>query len=172
MKKLHILIAVVGLLAVAAGVGYAAIPASDGTISACKDARGGLKVIDAEAGQTCKPDQQLLTWNQQGPQGSPGPAGPQGPAGISGLVTPTGNSAYNSNDVKEFFIQCPAGKTAISGSANAIHYGIGSVEDEMPGVALVEFRTTGDGWFAVAQEIVPTSEPWALWGNAVCVTVS
>jgi hypothetical protein len=62
MKKLHILIAVAGLLAVAAGVGYAAIPGSDGTISACKDARGGLKVIDAEAGQTCKSDQQLLTW--------------------------------------------------------------------------------------------------------------
>ena len=139
MNKLHILIAVAGLLAI------------------------------AEAGQTCKPDQELLTWNQQGLQG---PAGPQGPAGISGLVTPTGNSAYNANDVKEMFIQCPVGTTAISGSANAIHYIFNNIENEMPGVALVEFRTTGDGWFAVAQEIVPTSEPWRLWGSAVCVTVS
>ena len=84
MKKLHILIAVAGLLAVAAGVGYAAIPGANGTINACKDARGGLKVIDVEAGQTCKSDQQLLTWNQQGPQGPAGPQGPQGPAGEPG----------------------------------------------------------------------------------------
>ena len=172
MKKLHIIIAVAGLLALAAGVGYAAIPASDGTISACKDARGGLKMIDTEAGQTCKSDQQLLTWNQQGPQGPQGPVGPQGPAGVLGLVTVPGSTAYNSNSPKERFISCPVGKTAISGSGNAVYYGIGNVEDEMPGVALVEFRTTGHGWFVVAQEIVPTSDPWHIWGNAVCVTDS
>lgn len=60
-----------------AGVSYAAIPASNGTITACKDNKGILKVIDAEAGQTCSANQQLLTWNQQGP------AGPQGPAGTA-----------------------------------------------------------------------------------------
>jgi hypothetical protein len=34
-------------------------------------------VIDAEAGQSCNSNQQLLTWNQQGPQG---PAGQDGSA--------------------------------------------------------------------------------------------
>jgi hypothetical protein len=135
--------------------------------SACRDTKGSLKVIDAEAGQTCAGNQQLLTWNQQGPPG------PQGPAGALGLVTVPGNTAYNSNSPKEMWIACPVGKTAISGSGNAVHYeGVGNVEDEMPGVAIVNFRMTGDGWFVVAQEIAPTSAPWTLWGNAVCVTAS
>ena len=72
MKKLYIILAVAAALAVATGVGYAAIPSSTGAISACKDSKGALKVIDAEAGETCGAGKQLLTWNQQGP---PGPAG-------------------------------------------------------------------------------------------------
>jgi hypothetical protein len=70
--KRKTLAAAVGLAAVSAGVGYAAIPSAGGTISACKSSKGALKVIDAEAGQSCPDGQQLLTWNQQGP------AGPQG----------------------------------------------------------------------------------------------
>ena len=64
MKKLHILIAALAVAVVAGGVGYAAIPSADGTISACKDSTGALKVIDAEAGETCRAGQELLTWNQ------------------------------------------------------------------------------------------------------------
>jgi hypothetical protein len=71
-NKLSLFILAGAVLAIAAGVSYAAIPSSTGTISACKDTKGALKVIDAEAGQTCGANQQLLTWNQQGP---PGPAG-------------------------------------------------------------------------------------------------
>jgi len=63
------------LLVVIAGVSYAAIPSSNGTISACKDRNGVLRVIDADAGQTCAGNSQLLTWNQQGVPGSQGPAG-------------------------------------------------------------------------------------------------
>ena len=67
------LIPLLAVLAVAvAGVGYAAIPAANGTITACKDSKGALKVIDAENGQACNANQQQLTWNQQGPQGPPG----------------------------------------------------------------------------------------------------
>jgi hypothetical protein len=73
MKALTI-IAATALLAIAAGVSYAAIPGSNGTISACKDSKGALKVIDADAGQSCADGQQLLTWNQRGPQGEPGSA--------------------------------------------------------------------------------------------------
>lgn len=78
---------VAALAVIAAGVSYAAIPSSNGVISACKDNKGILKVIDAEAGQTCNANQQLLTWNQQGqpgPQGSAGPQGPSGPQGPAG----------------------------------------------------------------------------------------
>jgi hypothetical protein len=52
MKTLHIILVVAALLVVAAGVSYAAIPSSNGTISACKDNKGQLRVIDAEAGAT------------------------------------------------------------------------------------------------------------------------
>jgi hypothetical protein len=68
------------LIAAVASVSYAAIPSSSGTISACKDNKGVLKVIDAEAGQTCAGNAQPLTWNQQG---AAGPAGPQGAPGTA-----------------------------------------------------------------------------------------
>jgi len=68
------------LVAALAGASYAAIPATDGTISACRDQKGTLKVIDAEAGQTCSGSQQPLAWNQQGPTGPEGPPGPAGTA--------------------------------------------------------------------------------------------
>ena len=49
-----------------AGTAYAAIPSADGTISACLNSKGALKVIDAAAGASCPDGQQLLAWNQQG----------------------------------------------------------------------------------------------------------
>jgi hypothetical protein len=80
MKK-RILSVAAALLTVGAGVSYAAIPSSDGVISACKDGQGRLKVIDAEAGQECPSNQQLLAWNQQGPAGPQGPPGPASSVG-------------------------------------------------------------------------------------------
>jgi hypothetical protein len=62
-------------------------------ISACRDNKGTLKVIDAAAGATCSNNQQLLTWNQQGlagPEGATGPAGPTGAAGPQGPAGPQG----------------------------------------------------------------------------------
>ncbi|MBA2460188.1 MAG: hypothetical protein H0V45_00220, partial [Actinobacteria bacterium] len=83
-------------IAVAAGVGYAAIPAVDGTITACyrtknSDDGGGkgtLRVVDS-AGE-CEKNEQALTWNQRGPAGAPGIAGAQGPAGPQGALGPQG----------------------------------------------------------------------------------
>jgi hypothetical protein len=84
MKKRYVVLVAAALLAVAAGAGYAAIPGSSGTISACKDNKGVLRVIDAEAGQSCGNNQQLLTWNQQGPAGAQGePGGPLAYAKVS-----------------------------------------------------------------------------------------
>src|SRR6266508_2718052 len=79
------------------GVGYAAIPSSDGVIHACYNASsnpsGSLRVIDAEAGVKCGKNEKPLTFNQTGPQGPAGPAGqtgPQGPAGPTGSQGPIG----------------------------------------------------------------------------------
>ncbi len=61
---------------IAAGVAWATIPAADGTITACYNAKNGkLRVVD---GTPCKKKEKALTWNQagqQGPAGEPGAPG-------------------------------------------------------------------------------------------------
>jgi hypothetical protein len=75
------------LVAALAATTYAAIPGSNGVISACKDAKGGLKVIDAENGATCSANQVALNWNQQGPTGATGATGPAGPSDATWVVS-------------------------------------------------------------------------------------
>lgn len=81
---------------IAAGTfAWAAIPAADGTITACYGKVGdSLRVVDSPAG--CKSNETVLTWSQQGvpgpigPQGLQGPQGPQGPQGLQGETGATG----------------------------------------------------------------------------------
>ena len=86
---------------VAGGVAFAAIPNSGtGVISACySQATGTFRPIDTEAGETCKHNETLLEWNQQGPAGTTGatgatgatgPTGSTGPIGATGATGPTG----------------------------------------------------------------------------------
>lgn len=89
--------AIVVALAVAASIGYAAIPDSSGVIHGCynqaANPSGALRVIDTDAGAKCAKNEKALTWNQQGPkgdQGDTGPAGPTGPEGPTGPAGPTG----------------------------------------------------------------------------------
>lgn len=69
-------------------VGYAAVPAANGVITACYNTSGNpsgtMRVIDAEAGAKCSKNEKTLTFNQTGPQGLQGPPGPQGIQGIQG----------------------------------------------------------------------------------------
>jgi hypothetical protein len=84
MRK-FILGLIVGIVLAGTTVALASIPSADGTIHGCRATKGGsLRVIDADAGQTCGKDEAALTWNQTGPQGPAGPEGPQGPAGPPG----------------------------------------------------------------------------------------
>jgi hypothetical protein len=112
----------------AAGIAHAAIPSSNGTISACLDAKGALKVIDAEAGTTCAAGREPLTWNQQGPQGAPGVPGPkgdpglQGAPGVSGYELVADTSAFTSVHAKELVLECPSGKKPLGGGGYAALY--------------------------------------------------
>ena len=81
IRRTHAVLAAIALAITLAGVSYAAVPDGDGMISACRDQKGGLLVIDTEAGDTCQRGQQLLNWNERGPVGPKGPAGPEGPPG-------------------------------------------------------------------------------------------
>ena len=65
------------LLAVAAVAGAAIPDSDDGEIHGCfQKNQGQLRVIDAEAGQACRPSEESLVWNQEGVQGETGPRGP------------------------------------------------------------------------------------------------
>jgi hypothetical protein len=145
-----------------ASVSYAAIPASNGTISACKDSKGALKVIDTEAGQACASNQQLLTWSQQGPAG---PAGPEGAPGISGYQVVT---AYNHGGVSGSWLvvdaPCPPGKRPIGGGGS-----IGSVTAQ---IAPVLNQPAGDSWRFSARELVPNAnDAWYVRAYAICAYV-
>jgi hypothetical protein len=78
-----IAIAVIAATALAVGgIAYATIPDSTGVIHGCfEPASGKLRVIDTDAGRTCRTDEASLTWNQSGPQGVQGAQGPPGPRG-------------------------------------------------------------------------------------------
>jgi hypothetical protein len=93
--KRTVIVGVVLLVLLSSAVALAAIPSADGTIHGCREAKTGvLRVIDAEAGQTCTTKERPLTWSQTGPPGPPGPAGPVGPAGPQGLPGQNGVSGY------------------------------------------------------------------------------
>ena len=83
-RSIVIIAAAVALVA-AVGIGYAAVPSTDGVITACLKKDGNLRVLDAEAADDCKKHDQLLHWNAQGPQGIQGEQGPQGEQGLQVL---------------------------------------------------------------------------------------
>lgn len=64
----------IGALVAGATVAFASIPHStSGQITGCYSARSGaLRVIDAQAGQTCARGETQISWNQTGPQGPVG----------------------------------------------------------------------------------------------------
>jgi hypothetical protein len=68
-----LVVACAALLVALGGVTYAAIPAPDGTVHACHDARGALRVIDSDA--ACDKGETALNFAQTGPQGPAGAPG-------------------------------------------------------------------------------------------------
>jgi hypothetical protein len=56
-------VALLALLIAASGAAVAAIPSSDGTITACRDTKtGALRAIDPEGGQRCTSKETRLAW--------------------------------------------------------------------------------------------------------------
>jgi hypothetical protein len=104
--------ALVVLLASTA-VSFAAIPGTDGVISACYNSSsnpsGQLRVIDTQRGDKCAKNERPLTFNQTGPQGPAGPIGPAGPQGPTGATGPTGLTGPVG----------PAGPTGATGATGA-----------------------------------------------------
>jgi type VI secretion system secreted protein Hcp len=96
------------VLGAGTAVAIAAIPSSNGVITACRvttgTAPGQLRVIDTEASppQACNnASEATITWNQAGPAGPPGPEGDPGPPGDSGSGTDTGGTGTQPFDTSQ-----------------------------------------------------------------------
>ena len=124
MSRVKLTLAALGLVAILAGsVAWAAIPAADGTYTACVSPPvqsgtykgvAAVGLLDTAVRPTCPAGTNQVTWNQQGqpgmagtqgPPGSEGPVGPQGQEGPSGPQGPTGPEG-------------PAGPAGPTGSAS------------------------------------------------------
>jgi hypothetical protein len=56
---------------------------AEAVIHACRHPNGGwVRIVSAEG--ACRPREQAVSWNVQGPKGDPGPEGPPGPKGDPG----------------------------------------------------------------------------------------
>lgn len=95
MKRIaKIAVPTTAALGAGAIIANAAIPAADGTISACYTPgdNGTFRLVDtaSDCGIDGRPNETYISWNQkgpagpQGPAGTTGPQGPQGPAGTGG----------------------------------------------------------------------------------------
>jgi hypothetical protein len=184
------------------GFAFAAIPAGDGTITACYtrnpgllSARGSLRVIDSTS--QCQGNETPLSWSQRGPQGPQGGQGPAGPVGPQGDPGPQG-------------VQGPQGATGPQGPAGAngvsgyeiIEVAVPSLEPTFQAYAYCPAgkRAVGgsasiygpdgpsDGWIIFQQGPIANGQEWfagahgpqgpttftqhTLRVDAVCATVS
>ena len=101
-RPLRILLPTIAALGAGGAVALAAAVGTGGTITGCYltstndqptgQALGTLRVLDPSVvGDTsCSPNEQTISWNQQGPAGSTGPTGPAGPQGQTGPPGATG----------------------------------------------------------------------------------
>lgn len=149
------LVAAAAIVLAGGGVAFAAIPASDGTITACfvKNS-GALRVIDAEGGETCRASETQLTWDKSGVPGTQGPQGPQGetgepgppgpPGGLSGhevVISESGTVAPGETGFND--AHCPDGKLVTGGGAVVSHG-----KDQAVVVDSSPTFLEGDFWFA------------------------
>ena len=98
MKVFRSRVVIGGVAAIAAGgvAAYAAIPDGNKVIHACYQQQSGqLRVIDTDRGDSCRPSERALQWNQQGPKGDRGPQGPPGSAGGGTVLSGTADSPFD-----------------------------------------------------------------------------
>lgn len=112
-------IALTAIAALAFGAG-ATIPSSGGVIRGCYTVGiGVVRLIDAEAGESCLPAvERAIAWSQTGPQGPAGPQGPTGPKGdpgLSGYEQITRSYTLQAGSGFGLTASCPAGKSVLGG---------------------------------------------------------
>jgi hypothetical protein len=156
------LLAMALLVAASAGIAYATIPDASSQYHACVlTAVGQIRIIDHDAGDNCRENEQHVHWSQTGPpgpagaQGEPGPEGPTGPTGPQGPAGPT-NLVIREGPTSDFggtsVASCNAGERATGGGGSAF----GAVDPGDNGLR-VSFPTplvvggTPTGWRVVGE---------------------
>ena len=110
-------VGIVGVFAGGAGVAYAtqlATSASTTTIKACVKKNGTMRLVDG-ADECDKKNEELISWNVQGPKGDVGPRGPQGATGPAGATGAQGEKGDPGPQGPEG----PRGLTGADGAAGA-----------------------------------------------------
>jgi len=91
------IVSALGVAAVAAfGLAAVSVAAQGSVIRACVSRDGQVRIVGA--GETCRPNETLMTWNAVGPTGATGPTGPTGPAGPAGPTGPEGAPGRDGRD--------------------------------------------------------------------------
>jgi hypothetical protein len=98
----RVALAVGVLVLVGGGVAYATIPGSDGTISACYNTLGQLRVVDSDAGQTCRRDEKAVSLSA--PTATPRLVCPTGTTLSTGVCIE--NSTRSATDVSSAVRNC------------------------------------------------------------------
>lgn len=105
MRKLLVVVAA-SITLFATGVAVAAIPSADGLITACVRAGGQLRVIDAEAGETCSANETQVEWSTGGEDHVHRPPVTQHQAD-TGPIPP--------GEQRTAIALCPTGKVSVGG---------------------------------------------------------
>jgi hypothetical protein len=182
LKKLIVGLVAGAVLATTA-VAVASIPSSDGVFTACVKSDGTLRLIDAEAGATCKANERTITWSEIGPAGPQGPPGPSGGTGYQ-IVTrtiefPAPPTSPRPNPTVQYdeVVNCPAGKRATHGGVRSVVKADGTPDQAPDGEFIsgpsADFTTNaGVGFFADGEpfENVPSAPTgdgggWRLVGS-------
>jgi hypothetical protein len=112
-----------------------------------------------------------------GAQGAKGDAGAPGAPAMTGLQIVSVTSSFDSSGYKQVVVNCPTGKTAISGGSN---YSADTAPAPLA-VATSQPATNGsistagqtpNGWFVAMNEEGTFAGLWNVTGYAVCATVA
>jgi hypothetical protein len=177
-----LIVGVIAVLAVGAGVGYAAIPDGGGVIHGCYDNKGALRVIDTQAGDTCKHNESSLSWSQSGSPGPPGQNGTNGTNGTNGVSGYTNafdevSVVVDSSNQYEGFgeANCPSGTKPLGGGGEGFLLENGAHPQSFDAV-LERSAPTNTGWEVVIQRpdftAAPIGDEWVIDVDFVCAKVN
>jgi hypothetical protein len=142
---------VVGLAA--GSIAYATIPDSSGVIHGCYTNTGALRVIDTDAGATCRANETALEWNQTGPPG------------LSGYEQVIGTWAGGTDTVKTAVASCGSGKKVLGG-------GYTLAGNNLNVFVWTNGPSSESSWAVQATKNPADGTNWTLVPYALCATVA